>query len=429
MKDLNHLLSFELDSELTMHRHLLTSLISKKRLFSILKNQSVSIADSSPVQAFNDVSFKLILSLQDDLEAALLLSQNLISYLLKILNDTTKMIFKTKEREANRSSFIQIRKKSVDAVSPLSEKSFTIFTQPSNDSGLNSSSNEQGDFIDEVRRLKFDLDLKKHHVKILEQELKNRDKSLFDQNRVINQLMHKVSNLQLNKTRSVLPKIFKNQSVASITTAQLFTDANNITKEIFDFESPPHASSTPIKVVNPTIKENASMPDLRMMEMITLTKKPSRAFQKIESDTYQRFSDLETIPETEPTTKEKQSRLQTPSPPKKNIVIGQVGTPGTDDLDQVVHELNSQRSQIHDLYKTRLKDIGMKKSSTWDVGIDSSQFMRPNQMRLVKPIKGSVTLSKWQYKSHEPCLETGTEHVNYGSAYNSTSNMITRLDT
>lgn len=60
-----------------------------------------------------------------------------------------------------------------------------------------------------------------------------------DQNRVINQLMHKVSNLQLSKTRSKLPNIFRNQSVASITTAQLFTDANNITKEIFDFESPP----------------------------------------------------------------------------------------------------------------------------------------------------------------------------------------------
>ena len=178
MKDLNHLLSFELDSELTMHRHLLTSLVSKKRLFNILKNQSVSIADSSPVQAFNDISFKLISSLQDDLEAALLLSQNLISYLLKVLNDTTKMIFKTKEREANRSSFIQIRKKSVDTVSPLSEKSFTVFTQPSNDSGLNSTPNERGDFIDGVKRLNFDLDLKKHHVKILEQELKIRDKSL-----------------------------------------------------------------------------------------------------------------------------------------------------------------------------------------------------------------------------------------------------------
>lgn len=171
------------------------------------------------------------------------------------------------------------------------------------------------------------------------------------------------------------------------------------------------------------------MPDLRMMEMITLTKKPTRASQKIESDNCQRFSDLETIPETEPIMKEKQYRLQTPSPPKRNISIGQVGTPGTDDLDQVVHELNSQRSQIHDLYKTRIRDIGMKKSTTWDVGIDSSQFMRPNQMRLVKPVKGSVTLSKWQYKSHEPCLETGTEHINYGSAYNSTSNMLTRLDT
>jgi len=426
MKDLNHLLSFELEPEMTMHRHLLTSLKSKNRLFSILKIQSDSISDSPPVRAFNDISFKLILSLQDDLEAALLLSQNLISYLLKILNDATKMIFKNKEREANRSSLIQIKKKSIDTFSPTSEKSFTIFTQPSNDSGLTSTFNERGDFIDEVKQLKFDFDLKKHHVKILEQELKNRDMSLFDQNRLINQLMHKVSNLQLSKTRSKLPKIFRNQSVASITTAQLFNDANNITKEIFDFESPPQASSTPIKTTKQNLKENSSMPDLKMMEMINLTKKPLRNLQNAEP--YQRLSDLATIPETE-SGKEKLSRLKTPSPPKKNILIGNVGTPGTDDLDQVVNELNSRKTQIYDLYKTRIKDIGMKKSSTWDVGIDSSQFIRPNQMRLVKPVKGSVTLSKWQYKSHEPCLETGTEPVNYGSAYNNSCHVITRLDT